>query len=351
MFENKNNRTELSQLGEFGLIDHISKNVVLTNPGSLKGIGDDAAVIDNGPGRTVITTDMLVEGVHFDLSFTPLKHLGYKAVVVNISDICAMNAIPTQIVCAMAMSNRFSLEAVEELVSGMLLACERYGVDLVGGDTSSSPHGLTISITAIGKAEDDQLVYRNGAKINDLICVTGDVGAAYMGLQLLNREKKIFLENPAAQPDLQGYDYLLERQLKPEARLDIIQRFNTWYVKPNSMIDISDGLASEVMHLCSQSNTGCQLYEEKLPIDHLTSELGRELGLDPTVAALNGGEDYELLFTLPLSDYEKIKDRGEISIIGHMTEPEAGYRFIDRQQNVHELQAQGWNAFRSGNTN
>lgn len=347
MFENKNNRTELSQLGEFGLIDHISKNVVLTNPGSLKGIGDDAAVIDNGRGRTVVTTDMLVEGVHFDLTFTPLKHLGYKAVIVNISDICAMNAQPKQIVCALAMSNRFSLEAVEELTAGMLLACERYGVDLVGGDTCSSPHGLTISITAIGVANDEDLVYRNGAKPNDLICLTGDVGAAYMGLQLLNREKKVFLENPSAQPDLQGYDYLLERQLKPEARLDIIQRFETWYIKPTSMIDVSDGVASEVIHLCKQSNTGCQLYEEKLPVDHLTRELGMEFGIDPTIAALNGGEDYELLFTIPLSEYEKVKDRGEITVIGHMAEPEAGYRFVDRQNNVHELKAQGWDAFKS----
>jgi thiamine-monophosphate kinase len=347
MFENKNNRTELSQLGEFGLIDHISRNVVLTNPGSLKGIGDDAAVIDNGPGRTVITTDMLVEGVHFDLTFTPLKHLGYKAVVVNISDICAMNAIPKQIVCALAMSNRFSLEAVEELTAGMLLACERYGVDLVGGDTCSSPHGLTISVTAIGHAQQEALVYRNGAKPNDLICLTGDVGAAYMGLQLLNREKKVFLENPNTQPDLQGYDYLLERQLKPEARLDIIQRFESWYIQPTAMIDVSDGVASEVIHLCKQSNTGCQLYEEKLPIDHLTRELGMEFGIDPTIAALNGGEDYELLFTIPISEYEKVKDRGEITVIGHMAEPEAGYRFVDRQNNVHELKAQGWDAFRS----
>jgi thiamine-monophosphate kinase len=346
MFENKNNRTELSSIGEFGLIRHISENVKLTQAGSLKGIGDDAAVVNNGSGHTVLTTDMLTEGVHFDLTYTPLKHLGYKAVVVNISDICAMNAQPTQILCALAMSNRFSLEAVEELMSGMLLACERYGVDLVGGDTCASAGGLTISITAVGQAAGEDIVYRDGAKVNDLICVTGDVGAAYMGLQLLNREKKIFLENPGVQPELHGYDYLLERQLKPEARLDIIQRFKTWYIRPNSMIDISDGVASEVMHLCKRSNTGCQLYEEKLPIDHLTSELGIELGLDPSVAALNGGEDYELLFTLPLSEYEKIKDRAEISIIGHMTEPEAGYRFIDRQQNVHELKAQGWDAFR-----
>lgn len=346
MFENKDNRTELETLGEFGLINHIKQSITLQNPGSLRGIGDDAAVIDNGVGRTVVTTDMLLEGVHFDLTYSPLKHLGYKAVVVNISDICAMNAIPTQIVCGLALSNRFSLEAVEELMLGVKLACERYGVDLVGGDTCSSKSGLVINITAIGHAKEDALIYRDGAKVNDLICVTGDLGAAYMGLQLLNREKKIFLENPVAQPELKGYDYLLERQLKPEARLDIIQRFETWFIKPNSMIDISDGLASELMHICTQSKTGCQIYEEKIPIDHLTSELGRELGLDPTVAALNGGEDYELLFTLSLAEYEKIKDRAEISIIGHMTAPEAGYRFVDRQQNVHELKAQGWDAFR-----
>ncbi|MBL7924976.1 MAG: thiamine-phosphate kinase [Bacteroidia bacterium] len=347
MFENKQNRTELSSIGEFGLIEHIKQSVKLSQPGSLKGIGDDAAVIDNGPGRTVLTTDMLVEGVHFDLTYTPLKHLGYKAVVVNLSDLCAMNAQPRQILCAMALSNRFSLEAVEELMSGMLLACERYGVDLVGGDTCASGQGLTISVTAIGHAQEQDLVYRSGAQVNDLICVTGDIGAAYMGLQLLNREKKIFLENPGVQPELQGYDYLLERQLKPEARLDIIQRFKTWYVKPSSMIDLSDGLASDVIHLCKNSNTGCQLYEEKLPLDHLTVQLGPELGLDPTVAALNGGEDYELLFTLPLSEYEKIKDRAEVSVIGHMTDAASGYRFIDRQQNVHELKALGWDAFKS----
>jgi len=346
MFENKENRTELSSLGEFGLIDHIKQSIKLQQPGSLVGIGDDAAIIDNGPGRTVVTTDMLLEGVHFDLTYTPLKHLGYKAVVVNISDICAMNAMPMQIVCGLALSNRFSLEAVEELMSGIQLACERYGVDLVGGDTCSSNSGLVISITAIGHAKEENLVYRNGAKVNDLICVTGDLGGAYMGLQLLNREKKIFLENPGAQPELKGYDYLLERQIKPEARLDIIQRFETWYLKPNSMIDISDGLASELMHLCKNSNTGCQIYESKIPMDHLTIELGKELGLDPAVAALNGGEDYELLFTLPLSEYEKIKDRAEISIIGHITESTAGYRLIDKDDNVHELKAQGWDAFK-----
>lgn len=347
MFENKNSRTELNQLGEFGLIQYIKDNVTLSQPGSLTGIGDDAAVIDNGPGRTVITTDMLLEGVHFDLAYCPLKHLGYKSVVVNVSDLCAMNATPRQIVIGLGLSNRFSLDAIEEFYAGVLLACERYGVDLVGGDTTSSKSGMVISITAIGSAPDEDLVYRNGAKENDLICVTGDLGAAYMGLQLLNREKQIYLENPQAQPDLQGYDYILERQLKPEARLDITRRFKTWYIQPSSMIDISDGLASELLHICKASDKGCQIYEEKLPIDHLTRELGMELGIDATVAALNGGEDYELLFTLPISEYEKIKDRAEISIIGHITDVNAGYQLIDRQNGVHPLTAQGWDAFLS----
>lgn len=347
MFENKNSRTELNQLGEFGLIQYIKDNVTLSQPGSLTGIGDDAAVIDNGPGRTVITTDMLLEGVHFDLAYCPLKHLGYKSVVVNVSDLCAMNATPRQIVIGLGLSNRFSLDAIEEFYAGVLLACERYGVDLIGGDTTSSKSGMVISITAIGSAPQEDLVYRNGAKENDLICVTGDLGAAYMGLQLLNREKQIYLENPQAQPDLQGYDYILERQLKPEARLDIVRRFKTWYIQPTSMIDISDGLASEILHICKASDKGCQIYEEKLPIDHLTRELGMELGIDATVAALNGGEDYELLFTLPISEYEKIKDRAEISIIGHITDVNAGYQFVDRQSGVHPLTAQGWDAFLS----
>lgn len=347
MFENKQNRTELSAIGEFGLIQRIRESVKLTQPGSLRGIGDDAAVIDNGPGRTVVTTDMLVEGVHFDLTFSPLKHLGYKAIAVNVSDICAMNAHPRQVLCALAMSNKYSLEAVEELLSGMLLACERYGVDLVGGDTCSSPSGLTISITAIGWSKEEDLVYRDGAKENDLICVSGDLGGAYMGLQLLNREKRIFLENPSVQPELQGFDYLLERQLKPEPRTDIVQRFRTWYVKPTSMIDVSDGLASDLLHICHQSGKGCRIYEEKIPIDHLTRDGGMELGIDATVAALNGGEDYELLFTIPIGDFEKVRDRGEISVIGHITDASTGCRFVDRQEHEHELTAQGWDAFRS----
>ena len=346
MFENRNNRTELSEIGEFGLIRILEGHVQLKQAGSLKGIGDDAAVLDSLGEKTVITKDLLLEGVHFDLSYCPLKHLGYKAVAVNLSDICAMNATPRQILVGIGLSNRFSLEAVEELYAGILLACENYGADLVGGDTTSSASGLTLSITAIGTVSADKLTYRSGAKVNDLVCVTGDLGAAYMGLQLLNREKKVFEETPGVQPVLEGYDYLLERQLKPEPRYDIIRKLEEWNVLPTSMIDISDGLASEIMHICRASNTGCQLYEEKIPVDHLTRDLAREFGLDPTVCALNGGEDYELLFTIPLSEFEKVKDKTEISVIGHITDAAAGYKLVDRQDNVHALTAQGWDAFR-----
>lgn len=346
MFENKDNRTELSQIGEFGLIEHLNKNIKLNQETTIKGIGDDAAVVDPMGKMMVMTTDMLVEGVHFDLSYAPLKHLGYKSVVVNLSDVFAMNARPQQIVVSIALSSRFSLDAIEELYSGMLAACDFYGVDLVGGDTTTSGAGLTINITAIGWADKEDIVYRSGAKYNDLVCVTGDLGAAYMGLQMLNREKAVFLENPNAQPDFGGYDYLLERQLKPEARNGLFQMLQESGVKPTSMIDISDGLASEMLHLCKASECGCQIYEEKFPIDHLTRQLGMEFGIDPTVAALNGGEDYELLFTIPLADYEKIKDRSEISIIGHITDKAAGTMFVDRQNNVHELKAQGWDALK-----
>ena len=343
MFENIEGRTELSELGEFGLIDFIKENIKLKNPESLEGIGDDAAVIDNKL-LTVVTTDLLLENIHFDLSYCPLKHLGYKAVVVNVSDIYAMNAEPKQIVICLGLSNRISLDAIEELYEGIRLACDMYGVDLVGGDTSSSASGLVISVTAIGAAKKEDLVYRDGASINDLICVTGDLGAAYMGLQLLQREKQVYLETPTVQPDLMGYDYLLERQLKPEARKDIIGQLKELNIKPTSMIDISDGLSSELLHLCTQSKVGCQIYEEKIPIDHLTRELAIEFGMDATTAAMNGGEDYELLFTIPLSDYEKIKDRSEISIIGHITDENSGYAFVDKQDNVHPLTAQGWNS-------
>lgn len=346
MFDNKENHTELSQLGEFGLIDLLTQNITLKHTSSLKGVGDDAAVVDPEGQTMVMTTDMLVENIHFDLSYVPLKHLGYKAVVVNLSDVYAMNACPKQIVVSIALSSKFPLEAVEELYAGMLLACDFYGVDLVGGDTTSSNLGLVINVTAIGWAVKEDLVYRSGAKANDLICLTGDVGAAYMGLQLLHREKLIFQENPDVQPELEGYDYLLERQLKPEARNGLFQLLKDYGVKPNSMIDVSDGVASELLHICKASDCGCQIYEEKLPIDHLTRQLGMEFGIDPTTAALNGGEDYELLFTIALSDYEKIKDRSEISIIGHITDKAAGCKMVDRQENVHELKAQGWDMFR-----
>ncbi|MFZ7114631.1 MAG: thiamine-phosphate kinase [Bacteroidota bacterium] len=345
MFENKENRTELSSLGEFGLIDQIASAVELKNPESIKGIGDDAAVIDNSNEMTVVTTDMLVEGVHFDLTFQPLKHLGYKAVTVNLSDIYAMNATPKQIVVAIAISNRFSLEAIEELYAGIQMACDKYSVDLVGGDTTSSTSGLVISVTAIGKAKKVDLVYRNGAGVGDLICVSGDLGGAYVGLQLLEREKKIFLENPKIQPDLSNADYILERQLKPEPRKDIIEKLKQVDVKPTAMIDVSDGLSSEVMHLCKQSGTGCTLYEDKFPIDPQTYEKAREFNLDPTVCALSGGEDYELLFTIKQSDYEKIRMHVDISIVGHMVAKEEGLHLVDKSGNQVKLQAQGWKAF------
>lgn len=345
MFENKENRTELSSLGEFGLIDHIASTVELKNPESIKGIGDDAAIIDNGAEMTVVTTDMLVEGVHFDLTFQPLKHLGYKAVTVNLSDIYAMNASPKQIVVGIAISNRFSLEAIEELYQGIQMACDKYSVDLVGGDTTSSTSGLVISVTAIGKGKKEDLVYRNGAGVGDLICVSGDLGGAYVGLQLLEREKKIFLENPKIQPDLSNADYILERQLKPEPRKDIVGKLKQVDVHPTAMIDISDGLSSEVMHICKQSGTGCVLYEDKFPIDQQTYEKAREFNLDPTVCALSGGEDYELLFTIKQADYEKMRMHLDISIVGHMVAKEEGLHLVDKSGNQVKLQAQGWKAF------
>lgn len=345
MFENKENRTELSSLGEFGLIDQIAAAVELKNPESVKGIGDDAAVIDNGDELTLVSTDMLIEGVHFDLTFHPLKHLGFKAVAVNLSDIYAMNGTPKQIVVALAISNRFSLEAIEELYEGIQLACEKYSVDLVGGDTTSSTSGLVINVTAIGKAKKEDIVYRNGAAKGDLICVSGDLGGAYVGLQLLEREKKIFLDNPKIQPDLSNADYILERQLKPEPRKDVVDKLKQLDVHPTSMIDISDGLASEVLHLCKQSNTGCTLYEDKFPIDPQTFEKAREFHLDPTVCALSGGEDYELLFTIKQSDYEKLREHVDLSIIGHMVDKEEGLHLVDKSGNQVKLTAQGWKAF------
>lgn len=345
MFENKNSRTELGQLGEFGLIEHISKAIEIKNPETIKGIGDDAAVIQHGDKVSVVTSDMLLEGVHFDLTFHPLKHLGYKAVVVNLSDVYAMNAVPKQLLVSIALSNRFSLEAIEEFYSGMKMACDKYGVDLVGGDTNSSVSGLVISITAIGTTDKQKIVYRSTAKEHDLLCVSGDLGGAYLGLQVLEREKKIFLENPKVQPDLEGNDYILERQLKPEARKDVIEKLDSLGVIPTSMIDISDGLASEILHLCSQSESGCTIYEDKIPIDPQTYDRAREFHLDPTVCALSGGEDYELLFTIKQSDYEKLREHLDISIIGHITEKNAGVNMIDKSGNVVPITAQGWDAF------
>ncbi|MBK9175192.1 MAG: thiamine-phosphate kinase [Flavobacteriales bacterium] len=337
-------RTELSALGEFGLIERIASRVHLQHASSIKGIGDDAAVIDPQGLHQVVTTDMLVEGVHFDLGYVPLKHLGYKSVVVNLSDVFAMNATPKRITVSLALSNRFPVEAIDELYEGILLACKNYGVDLVGGDTCSSPSGLVISVTAIGEAKQEDIVYRGGARDNDLLVVSGDLGGAYMGLQVLEREKAVFTET-GAQPDLVGHDYILERQLKPEARKDIIGLLPSLGVKPTSMIDISDGLASEAIHLARSSGLGVRIYDEKLPIDPSTYRTARDFNLDPSTCALNGGEDYELLFTIAQNDFEKIKGNPSLTVVGHMTDKASGYSLVDKQGGVHELRAQGWDAF------
>lgn len=344
MLENKG-KTELSSLGEFGLIDLLTSHIKQYHSSTVKGVGDDAAVIKNGEICTLISTDMLLEGVHFDLSYFPLRHLGYKSIVVNLSDIYAMNAQPKQVTVSFGISSKFSLEAIEEIYAGMLLACENYKVDLIGGDTSSSKQGLVISITAIGEATEDKIVYRNGAKPMDLLCVTGDLGAAYMGFQLLEREKRVYLANPEIQPDLEGHDYIVERQLKPEARKEIIDALEQYQLKPTAMIDISDGLSSEIFHLCRNSNIGMTLFEEKIPIDPTTYEMARDMDLDPTLCALSGGEDYELLFTIDQKDYDKIKNHPDISIIGHCTEAAEGIYLITKSGNKHALQAQGWKAF------
>ncbi len=345
MLENTE-RTELNTLGEFGLIKHLTQFIEIKNESTIKGIGDDAAVIDYKGKQTVISTDMLVEGVHFDLAYVPLKHLGFKAVSVNLSDIYAMNATPKQITVSFAISNRFSVEAMEELYAGMMMACKKHNVDIVGGDTTTAKSGLVISITAIGEANADDLVYRNGAKEGDLLCVTGDLGAAYVGLQLLEREKQIYLESPGVQPDLGGNDYILERQLKPEARIDIPVLLKKLDVKPTSMIDISDGLASEILHICTQSSVGCNLFEEKIPIDPSTYNMAREFNMDPTICALNGGEDYELLFTIDQSDFPKIKANPDISVIGHMTRNSDGVNLITKGGTSHTLTAQGWDSMK-----
>ncbi len=346
MFENEE-RTNIESLGEFGLIDYLTKNIKLTQPSTIKGVGDDAAVLNFENKKVLISTDMLLEGIHFDLAYTPLKHLGYKSIQVNLSDIYAMNGIASQVTVSIGMSSKFPLEAVEEFYEGVYLACEKYNVDLIGGDTSASKQGLVISVTSIGYADEKDVVYRNGAEEGDLICVSGDLGGAYTGLQLLEREKLIYLENPNIQPDLEGKDYIVERQLKPEARKDIIDLLKEIEVKPTAMIDVSDGLASELLHICRQSNKGCSLYEEKIPLDPMTFETAREFNLDPTVCALSGGEDYELLFTVKQADYDKIKFKMDITIIGYITEPSAGCNLVTKAGNVHALTAQGWNAFKS----
>ncbi|UIR55745.1 thiamine-phosphate kinase [Sphingobacterium sp. SRCM116780] len=339
-------KTNLGELGEFGLISYLTKAVEITEESTIKGIGDDAAVLNFANKKTLISTDLLLEGIHFDLRYVPLKHLGYKAVQVNLSDIYAMNGQASQITFSIGLSSKFPLEAVEEIYQGALIACKKYHVDLVGGDTSASVQGLVISVTSIGFADEDKIAYRSGAQEGDLLCVSGDLGAAYIGLQLLEREKNIFLENPNIQPDLEGKDYIVERQLKPEARRDIIELLAEKGIKPNAMIDISDGLASEIIHICEASNKGCKLYEDKIPLDPMTYETAREFGIDPTVCALNGGEDYELLFTIPQSDYDKIKGSMEITIIGHITEANAGCEMIAKSGKVYPITAQGWNAFK-----
>ncbi len=335
-------RTEIASLGEFGLIDHLTQNNETKNTSTVLSIGDDAAVIDHFGRQTVISTDLLLEGIHFDLSYTPLKHLGYKSVVVNVSDIYAMNATPTQIVLSIGISNKFSVEALDEFYEGVYAACDKYNVDLVGGDTTSSQKGFVISITAIGEVAPDKYVKRNGAKVNDLICVSGDLGGAFLGLTILEREKKIF-EQTGAQPDLENQAYIVGRLLKPEARKDVVEYFAAHNITPTSMMDISDGLSSELLHICKQSNVGCVIYEDKLPLNEDSKSFAYKLELDPTACALSGGEDYELLFTVSQSDYEKISENNGLSVIGYITEAAAGKKIITRGGNTHDLVAQGWN--------
>lgn len=342
-----NQRTEISALGEFGLIDFLTKNIEIQNAGTLVGVGDDAAVLDHFGKQVVLTTDLLVEGVHFDLMYSPLKHVGYKSVIVNLSDVYAMNAQPEQCLLSVAISNRFSVEAMNEFYEGVYLACEKYGVDLVGGDTTSSASGLVVSGTAVGAVAPDKYVLRSTAKKGDLLCVSGDLGAAYLGLQLLEREKKIYLESPEVQPDFENQTYVLQRLLKPEARKDIIEFFATHEIIPTAMMDVSDGLSSDVLHICKQSHLGCVIYEEKIPIANDTTQLALKLGLDPTTCALHGGEDYELLFTIRQEDYDKVVLSEDISVIGYMADAADGTFLETKSGNKHPLKAQGWNAFKS----
>jgi len=341
---NQKRRTELYELGEFRLIDRLTGTFGKQHESTIKGVGDDAAVIDVGPKSMVITTDLLLEGIHFDLTYFPLKHLGYKAVVVNLSDVYAMNAKPTHITISIGVSKRFCVEDLEDLYAGVKLACERYGVDMVGGDTSSSMTGLTISITAIGEAPKTDITYRSGARVNDLICVSGNLGAAYMGLQLLEREKRVFESSSGAKPKLEGSSYILKRMLKPEARKDTIEKLSESKIKPTAMIDISDGLSSDLLHICKNSGVGCKIYADKIPIDSQTAQMAEEFGIEPLIAALNGGEDYELLFTIPLEEFQNISKIEGISTIGHITAASSGANLITPTGEEIKLTAQGWNS-------
>jgi len=348
IFEDKGvNTTSIESLGEFGLIDHLTNGIITKNSSTVKGIGDDAAVIDMGDKYQLVSTDLLVEGVHFDLAYMPLKHLGYKAVAINVSDICAMNGDAKQITLGLALSNRYTVEALEELYDGIKLACEHYGVDLVGGDTTSSTSGLMISVTVLGEVDKDKITYRSGAKVNDLVVCTGDLGAAYLGLQILNREKEMFKENPTMQPDLTGNDYVLRRQLKPEAATKYTQILKELDIVPTSMIDISDGLSSEALHLSKSSEVGITLHEDKIPVDYTAMNLANEFNMNPIFCALSGGEDYELLFTIGQEHYEKLKKDPDFTIVGFVTDKSEGNNFIANDGSSHPLTAQGWDAMKN----
>ncbi|HLO89762.1 MAG TPA: thiamine-phosphate kinase [Lentimicrobium sp.] len=344
--DGNNSRTELSQLGEFGLIERLTRNIKLVNTSTIKAVGDDAAVINHAGKLTLVSKDLLVEGIHFDMSYTPLKHLGYKAAAVNISDIAAMNGKATQMLVGISVSNRYSVEALDELYAGIRLACDKYGVDLVGGDTTASAAGLFISVTVIGEVEPGKVVYRSTANENDIICVTGDLGGAYLGLLVLQREKAAYKANPNMQPELEGNDYVLERQLKPEPRTDIIEKLKAAGVQPTAMIDISDGLASEILHISRDSGLGCRIFEEKVPIDVITADIAGEFQIDPTTAAMNGGEDYELLFTVNINDVDKVRDIKGVSIIGHMTSKSEGEYIISRGGSMYPIEAQGFEHYK-----
>lgn len=343
MSDQKQKVTKISELGEFGLIELLTNDLKIKHKNTIKGVGDDAAVIAHGDICSVITTDLLVEGIHFNLIYTPLKHLGYKAVVVNLSDVYAMNALPKQITVSIAVSAKFTVEHIEQIYEGIKLACDQYNVDLVGGDTSSSLTGLAISITAIGEAKKEDIVYRDTARVNDVLCVSGNLGASYMGLQLLEREKEIFKTNPDFQPSLEGNDYILQRQLKPEARKEIIESFKEMGIKPTAMIDISDGLSSEIMHICKNSDVGCKIFQDKIPIDENTERMAKEFNMEPLIAALNGGEDYELLFTININDLAKVESNPMIHPIGHIADKKHGAVLITNAGQSIELKAQGWN--------